>query len=248
MLRRPAALLVSVLLSVSLLGAAPAGATAPAAPAGHAAAKVAKPATPSKKCKARHKKPRKAVGSKRFARCAVAAMRKGTTVQVRGTFDDGRWNKGPARFRKAGTDASVVYSEGAKLVVIGTNVWHKEAGKPWVKGKKGGTADEQLAWMVGQVWLASSSLKAYRGYLRSSNNGWTWTGRTRKLNGVRAKEYVGNPKLMGHRPDRYAVWLDKWDRPVRVDSRLTIGGITSTARQDFSKWGKKVTIKAPRVS
>ncbi len=247
MFRRSTALLVSTFMAAAVLGVSPAVAAPGTAADATAAKAAAKPAKPSKKCKVRQSKPRKTVASKRFARCTVKAMTKGRTVQLRSRYDDGSWNKGPARFTKKTTDASVTYSNGDRLVVIGTDAWLKEAGKPWVKGKKNGTEDEQVTWLVRQLWLATASPSAYRGYLRSSRTGWTWTGRSKKINGVRAKEYVGEPKILGYRPDHYAVWVDKWDRPVRVDSTTTIGGITSSGRQTFSRWSKKVTIKAPRV-
>src|SRR5690606_39734822 len=96
---------------------------------------------------------------------------------------------------------------------------------------------EQMAWNVQQLWVGLSSATAYRSYLRASSTGWKPTGRHQKVNGVKAREYVGTVTLGDLTHDDYRVWVDKWDRPVRIKSTLTAFGSTITGVQDLKKWG-----------
>lgn len=255
-MRRTTALITSPLLAVALLATAPttAGAAGPGAgeASGTAAVeraapkKKAKPAKPGKKCQVRLKKPRKKVPSKRFATCVVRAMEANRTVHVSNRFDDGTWNKGPARFLNGHTEASVTYSQGMRLVVRNRKAWVKNPGRPWVRAVNGGDPEQQHAWSIQELWVALSSSRAYRSYLRSSSTGWTWTGKSRRINGVRARQYTGTPRILGQSFDRYLVWVDKWDRPIRIESTITMMGITASGTQDFTKWGGKVKIKPPK--
>lgn len=203
------------------------------------------PAQPSKKCRKRLQKVRKVVPAKRFANCVVKAMAKGSTARLSSTSSTGSSNAGVARFAKKSTDASVSYSDGAKLVVLGGKAWHKLPGRPWARARTNGTADEQLAHNIQQLWVGLSSAAAYKSYLRSSSTGWEPTGRHRKVNGVKAREYTGTVNLGGVPFDEYAVWLDRWDRPIRVKTSSTLIGLTQTTVQDFRKWGAGVSIEKP---
>ena len=250
MLRRPVvpgalALVVSLCLPLapSLLLAGGAHAAPGEAPAASAAA-VAKP---SKSCRARLLNPRRPIAPKVFATCTVSAMKAGRTAQVRTAYDDGAWSKGPYRFGNT-SDASVVAHDGAKHVAIGKDFWMKPAGERWSKGKRNGDAGEQLAYGTGVLWRATSSPTAQKKALASSDVKWTWTGVAKKVNGVKARQYAGNPTNAGMAFSEYHVWLDSQYRPVRVTSTGTAYGITVTMKQDYTKWGKTVSIKKPKVS
>lgn len=246
MLRRlvvPVALAIALSPTVLLTGGAQAAGAAPGAAPAAAAAAVAKP---SKACASRLVNPRKAIAPKVFATCAVTAMKAGRTAQVRTAYDDGTWSKGPYRFGKT-TDASVVAQNGARHVSLGKDFWMKPAGEPWAKGKRNGDADEQLAYGTGVLWRATSSPAAQKRALASSNVKWTWTGVERKVNGVRARQYSGNPTNTGMDFSEYRVWLDRQYRPVRVTSTGTAFGHTVKMKQDYSKWGRKVSITKPKI-
>lgn len=244
MLRRLVVPFVAALaLGASLLP--PATASAPSAERSVSAEAVSA-AAKSKACSSRLVNPRKPVAPKTFAKCAVAGMKKGRTVRVRTAYDDGTWSKGPYRFGKT-TDASVTHQDGARHVALGKDFWMKPAGEGWSKGKKNGNAAEQLAYGTGVLWRATSSPAAYRRMLASSSEDWTWTGVQRKVNGVKARRYTGLPTATDMEFTEYSVWLDRNDRPIRITSTGTAYGFTITMTQDFRKWGKKVSIKAPKV-
>lgn len=253
-MRRVVSVIGSGLLTFAVLTAPTAGSAASAAPADRAgesaaatvaAKKKAGPVRPGKACRKRLAKPKKVVPSKRFAKCVTKGMLNGRTAFLSSTYDDGQWTRGDGRFKKKYTEASARYSDGSKLVVLGGKAWWKPAGSGWVRARKGGTPNEQLAWNIQQLWVGLSSAPAYRSYLRASTTGWTPTGVHRKVNGVKAREYVGTVVMDGATFDDYRVWVDRWDRPIRITSTLTLMGITSTGVQDFKKWGKKVAIKKP---
>ena len=87
----------------------------------------------------------------------------------------------------------------------------------------------------------------YRKVLASSSDGWNRVGKARKVNGVKAIRYDGTPSVNGILADRYSIWVDKHDRTIRVIHTTTAADITVTMTQDWRKWGKKVSIKAPKV-
>lgn len=200
----------------------------------------------TKSCASRTVNPRKPIAPKTFAKCAVTAMKKSRTVRIRTAYDDGSWASGPYRFGK-GTDASVNSNTGLRHVALGKDFWMKNPGEGWVKGRKNGDADEQLAYGTGQLWRANSSAAVYTQALRSSTTKWKWTGVERKINGVKARRYTGTPRIKGMKFSEYSVWLDKQYRPIRVTSTGTAFGYTISMKQDFTKWGKKVSITPPRV-
>ncbi|MFC6152981.1 hypothetical protein [Nocardioides yefusunii] len=204
------------------------------------------PASAADACSSRTVNPRKAIAPKTFAKCTVAAMKKSKTVVIRTTQSGGPTGKGPYRFGKT-TDASVSSSDGSKQVALGKNFWMKPAGEGWSKGKKNGNADEQLAHFTGVLWRANASAASYKRALGSSTVKWKWTGVEKKINGVKAREYAGKPVFEGVKVSAYTVWLDTQYRPIRVASTVTGFGVTVKSKQDFTKWGKKVTIKAPKV-
>lgn len=207
-----------------------------------AAAKAKKPL--SKKCRKRLTKPRRKVTGKTFATCVLKAQKAARTVVIRTAYDDGSVAKGPYRFG-ATTDASVTANDGTDLVALGKNFWQKVPGRGWVKGEQNSSdPDRQLVWIAGQLWRQSSSPASYRKVLASSKS-WKPTGKVKKINGVRARQYSGNPRIRGVVVDDYTVWLDSGYRPVRVTSVTTAFGFSTTMKQDFTRWGKKVVIAAP---
>jgi len=238
----PVALAVALSPSALMSGAAHAAEGSQAAAASAAAA-----VKPSKSCRARLLEPRRPIAPKTFAACTVSAMKAGRTVHVRTAYDNGTRSKGPYRFGKT-TDASVTAQDGAKHVAIGKDFWMKPAGERWSKGRRNGDAAEQLAYGTGVLWRASSSAKAQKKALASSSVKWTWTGVEKKVNGVRARQYAGNPTNAGMEFSEYHVWLDNRYRPVRVTSTGTAFGVTLKMKQDYTKWGRKVSIKKPKVS
>lgn len=254
-MRRVATIVISGVLGAGVLtgppvAAAPTGQASSVAVSGISgilAKRQGAPAKPSKACRKRLAKPRKVVPSKRFAKCVVKAMLAGRTAHLSSKFSDGTWNKGPGRFKKSHTEASARYHDGSRLVILKRQAWLKPAGHGWVKAKKSGSSIEQMAWNVQQLWVGLSSATAYRSYLRASSTGWKPTGRHQKVNGVKAREYVGTVTLGDLTHDDYRVWVDKWDRPVRIKSTLTAFGSTITGVQDLKKWGRTVSIKEPKM-
>ncbi|WP_235734955.1 hypothetical protein [Nocardioides alcanivorans] len=245
-MRRIASIIVSAVVASATV-AAPAVAAGPDSQSVSVAAKKTKPAKPPKACRKRLAKPKKVVPSKRFAKCVVKAMVKGRTAHLSSRFSDGSGNQGDARFKKNYTETSASYSDGSRLVVLGGKAWFKPAGHGWVKAKNKGTPNEQLAWNIQQLWVGLSSARAYKAYLRASSSGWKPTGRNKGVNGVTAREYVGTVTIEGLTHDDYRVWVDKWDRPIRINSTLTAYGSTITGVQNFKKWGKNVKIKKPKL-
>ncbi len=200
----------------------------------------------SRACRARLVNPRRAVKAKRFARCVVKGMQAGRTARVRTQPSGEGPSKAQMRFGR-GTDVSVVMADGSRFVAIGSKAWHRAAGGRWVRARAHGTPEEVLAEGIRQLFLGLSSAQAYRTYLSASTTPWKWTGKERRINGVRAREYRGTPVVGGYSYTRYRVWLDTADRPIRVDTAMTMYGQRSTWRQDFSRWGAKVKIVAPTL-
>lgn len=196
-------------------------------------------------CASRLTNPRKPVASATFARCVVAGMSRARTAVVRSRHSEGPSSVGPMRFVKK-TDASVRYSDGSALVVIGNKTWYRAPGRPWARpGTR--TEDEMMADMIAKVWRATSSAQTYRATLSQSSTGWQYTGKQRRINKVRAREYTGTMSLGEATFDHYAVWVDAKDRPIRIESTGTLYGVTVTSRQDFRGWGKPVKIVPPKV-
>lgn len=235
---------VPLLLGV-LLASTSTVAPAQARPVGGAVAQESAAAT-VRTCSDRRVNPRKKVAAKLFGTCVVKGMRAGRTAHLT-TNHDGEVSAGPMRFTKT-TDASVVYQDGARFIVIGDKAWHKPAGKGWFRARKNGNADERLAYLILALWRSSATPAAYRSALASSTTPWEWTGKERRVNGVRAKEYTGTPAYGGATFSKYRVWLSANDRPVRIVSTGSMGDVTVTTKQDFRRWGKKVTIKPPKMS
>lgn len=231
----------------AVLGAVAVGASLLVAPTAHAApGESGARASVSTSCGDRTTNPRREIPGALFGRCVVKGMKAGRTVKVT-TNHDGEISKGPMRFTKV-TDASVTYADSSRVVVLGDNGWWKEAGRGWVKAKARGTQRERQAYLIFVLWRANSSAKAYRSMLASSTTPWEWTGKERKVNGVRAKEYTGTPEYAETTFSTYRVWLDAKYRPVRLVTVGTAHGITVSTKQDFRKWGKKVSITAPKVA
>ncbi|MGN0065167.1 MAG: hypothetical protein ACI379_13075 [Nocardioides sp.] len=203
-------------------------------------------ATQTTSCADRTVNPRRPIPAKMFGRCVVRGMKAGRTVTVT-TNHDGEVSKGPMRFTKV-TDASVTYADSSRVVILGDDAWWKEAGHGWAKAKAKGTQRERQAYLIFVLWRANSSAQAYRSMLASSSTPWEWTGKARKVNGVRAREYTGTPAYAETTFSTYRVWLDNSYRPVRIKTVGTAYGITVKTTQDFRRWGKKVTITAPKVS
>ena len=171
-------------------------------------------------------------------------MKKGRTVRL-SSRRDGKTSTGHFRFGTY-TEASVKAAEGS-VVSLGKDFYMKHPDVGWVKGKKNGNGHEQVTYGAGQLWKYTSSAAYYKRVLKSSTTKWTWTGIERKINGVKAKQYKGTPKFDAADFSEYHVWLDAQYRPIRITSTATAYGMSVTTRDDFSKWGKKITIKAPKL-
>ena len=236
---------VPLLVGVLLAGSS-AVVPAQARPAGGVPEAQASTSAAPRTCASRLVNPRRAVPAKLFGTCVVKGMKAGRTAHLT-TDHDGETSAGPMRFGMT-TDASVVHADGARFTVIGDRAWHKQAGKGWVRARRNGSADEQLAYLVLVLWRSSATPATYRSALASSSTPWKWTGKERRVNGVRAKEYAGTPAYGGATFSKYRVWLDSRDRPVRIASTGSMGDVTVTTKQDFRRWGKKVTIKPPKMS
>lgn len=241
--------LVALTLTLTALPATT-GTTAYAAPAGVAAAEQAKAAPKasspqlSKQCAATLRSPRKPVRSSVFAACTVTSMKTGRTVVVRTAMSDGSVGVGPYRFT-ATTDASVKANDGSRQVALGKGFWVKPKGGTWVKAKATGSRAQRDAHLAGQLWRGLASAAAFKRYLGSSTEPWRPTGRTKKINGVKAHQYSGMPRIDGLDFAEYHVWIDRHHRPIRVAYRATAFGTELSMKQDYSKWGSKVSIKAP---
>lgn len=249
MLRRLVVPAATVLL-LSPLGAVTAhAADAPGHGASESGAQAATKAKPkknkqSKACAARVKKRTKKVAAKKFAKCTIQGMKRGRTVRITTSYDDGRRGTGPYRFGKT-TDASVKANDGTAQIALGKDFYLKSPDTGWVKGKANGTPEEQMAHTTGVLWRAMSRPAHYRKVLASSKGGWKRVGNARKVNGVKAIRYDGKPSVLGVEVDSYRIWLDKQDRAIKIVSKSTAYGETVTMTQDWRKWGKKVSITAP---
>lgn len=232
---------LSLILAAPLLASWAAPTATAAAPG--PSERVAVSAKPSGECRKRVLNPSRTVDSPRFARCVVKGMQRGRTATVTTRHTQGTSSTAVSRFTTR-TDASVKYSDGARLVMIDGKGWYKPAGKGWVRPGTG-SEDQLIARAIVALWNASSSPAAYRKSLRTSSTGWKASGKVRKLNGVRAREYVGTVRMGGVSFSHYAVWVDQLDRPVRIASTGSMSGVTVTSRQDFKRWGKPVSIKPP---
>lgn len=247
MLRRLVVPTVAALL-LSSPGVVGAQAPEPSAPGEHVATtKVkAKPkaSKQSKACAARVKKKAKKVASKKFAKCTIQATLRGRTVRITTAYDDGRRGTGPYRFGKT-TDASVKANDGTDLVALGKDFYVKGPDAGWIKGDANGNAAEQMAHATGVLWRAMARPAFYRKVLASSSDGWKRVGKASKVNGVKAIRYDGRPTVMGVEVDSYRIWVDRQDRAIKIISKSTAYGTTVSMTQNWRKWGKKVSIKAP---
>lgn len=171
-------------------------------------------------------------------------MQRGRTATLVTRHTPGTSATAAARFTPTRTDASVSYSDGSRLVMLKGRGWYKPAGKGWVRPGTG-SEDALLARAIVTLWNSTSSPASYRRALRASSTGWQASGAIRRINGQQAREYLGTVTLGPLTFSRYAVWVDRLDRPVRISSTGTLSGVTVTTRQDFNRWGKPVRIVPP---
>lgn len=225
--------------------AASANVSTTAAVGSWAAKSSAVPAKPSRACRKRQLNLRKPVPAKLFAQCVVTGMKRGSTATVTTRHTPGVTSTGPSRFTSR-TDASVTYSDGARLVMLGGKGWYKAPGRPWARPGTA-TEDQMTARLVVSLWNATATDRGYQQPLRASSTGWKATGGVRTVNGIRAREYRGTVTLGAVTYSRYSVWVDALDRPVRIQSVGSAYGQTVKSRQDFKGWGRKVAIKPPKM-
>lgn len=199
----------------------------------------------STKCKARLKSVKKKVKGSTFASCILAAQKRAGTAVVRTAYDDGTWGQGPYRFRKSGTDASVTQHDGGRLVALGKNFWLKQPGGGWVKASAtSADPDASTAHLAATLWRATASDASYRKLFASTT--WKPSGKVKKFKGVKARQYTGEPQHPSAKFESYSVWLDSSYRPARVTSTMVVMGQRSKMTQGYTRWGKKVSIKAPK--
>lgn len=237
------AVLVSVALTVPMSSA---HAAAPRSSASGETVQAMAAAKESAKCKARLKSVKKKVKGSTFASCILAAQKRAGTAVVRTAYDDGSWGKGPYRFRKSATDASVTQHDGGGIVALGKNFWLKQPGGNWVKASATSSdPDATMAHMAGALWRSAATDATYRKLIGSTT--WKPTGKVKRFKGVKARQYTGKPKHPSGTITHYSIWLDSSYRPARVNSTVEVLGERSKMTQDFTRWGKKVSIKAPKA-
>lgn len=206
----------------------------------HAAAKA------PKKCRARLASVKKKVKGSTFASCILKAQKRAGTAVVRTAYDDGTSAKGPYRFRSRTTDASITQNDGGRLVVIGKSTWVKQPGDAWVKSSATSSDPRaRSAYVAGVLWRATANDKQYKKLMRSTN--WKPTGKVKRIKGVKTRQYTGTPKHPDGKYLSYAVWLDSSYRPARVTSTMEVMGYRTKMTQNYTRWGKKVSIKAPAM-
>lgn len=215
--------------------------------AAQAAPKVTKPQLTSecKKVAAQRTVP---VSGAKFGRCVLNGMFGSKTHKVR-TRTSAFTEVTTMKYgKKLELDSS---SMGVRVIIAGgTTYLRMDKKSPWIVGSKKGDEEQRGIHAAGREIAQMNKRSGQQAAFRRGSE-WTFTGKTKKVKGVKQWQYTGAPDMSATYGDvddvTVTYWVDKFFRPVTSVAKLTVDGDTETVRATFSNYGKKVTIKAPRV-
>lgn len=193
-------------------------------------------------CGARKVNPEAPVPGHTFGQCVTAAMTTGQSATVVTKYAKSTATGSMQFASPEGADVAIAPG-GQQLLLIGTAGYLRFNGR-WYAAKADGNQGEVLADAIAKAWRTVCSPAVFRDVL-SSSDAWTPAGKAEVINGVEATPYSGRPALPGTTVERYVVWVDSADKPVRVEADVTLGSTQSKMQQDFSQWGKEIRLEPP---
>lgn len=203
---------------------------------------------PSSSCKAAATLQKGAsVSGKRLGTCIGKAFKAAGTMRSRTVYPGVLTGTTDYRFGRT-VDLTTRASDGGRVVMLGSGMWIKEnSGTGWIRGLANGTPAQERAHVTLREIRLGSTPGAWKSEYSWFAASWKATGRTQRLDGVKVREYRAVPRT-GRDGVKQRIWIDAKARVRLSHFSLSSGGETISARQRFSRFGKKVTIIAPTVS
>lgn len=207
---------------------------------------------PSSKCKAAATLAKgKTVSGKRLGACVGKAFKSAGTMRSRTVYPGVVSGTTDYRFGSK-ADLTTRASDGGRVVILGSQMWLKDgADSEWVRGRSDGTRAEQDAYLALRELRLGASPGAWKREFSFFAASWRATGRTKRIDGVKVREYRSKPRTSRLEPGdsvKQRIWIDAKARVRHSTFTMVIGGEKATARQSFSRFGKKVTITLPAAA
>ncbi|AJQ89946.1 hypothetical protein [Propionibacterium freudenreichii] len=133
-----------------------------------------------------------------------------------------------------------ITSTGTETIYIGSDMWTRAAGAGWAHTTNSASAV-----------VSGKGMDNYVGQVAGEIASVVYAG-DEDVNQVRAHHFVfkpvvapgsASPSVLAH--DETGYWVDQDFRPVRVQTSVTTGGITSTTIMDSTQYGASFNIQAP---